>query len=177
MRWLHLLFPAVVETPQGLFRPSHPAIDFGLPAIGLLVILGFLVKSLLSGKPNYLLFFYLMLISFGMLRSWRVRCKFGSLGEPIARVDHAQIYLRLPQNVHPGHVQVPLEDVRAIVVKGMPGQRSYVFMRDAGEPLTVRPGFGRLDARVADFLQRTVPASIPVEVQEPPTFLGAIRGE
>ena len=177
MRWWHLVFPPVVETPQGLFRPSHPAVDLGLPAIGLLVILGFLAKGLLSGQPNYLLFFYLMLISFGMLRSWRLRRKFGSLGEPIVRVDRTHIYLRLSQNVHPGHVQVPLADVRTLVVKGPPGQRSYVFMRHAGEPLTVRPGFGRLDARVTDFLQRTVPAFVPVEVQEPPTFLGAIRGE
>lgn len=93
------------------------------------------------------------------------------------RLDPAHIYLRLPQNVRPGHAQVPLADLRALVFKGMPGQRSYVFVRHVGEPLAVRPGLGRLDARVVNFLQRAVPASIPVEVQEPPTFLGAIRGE
>lgn len=176
-RWWHILFPRVLETPQGLFRPEHAWVEFGLPAIGSLVILGMFFQSLAAAKPNYLALLYLVLVAGMALRSWRARRTFGPLGEPIVRVDHAEIYLSLPQNVHPGHVRVALADVQAVVVKGVPGQRCYVFLRHVGEPVTVRPGFGRLDARVVDFLQRTVPASIPVEVQEPPTFLGSIRGE
>ena len=177
VRWGHILFPPVVEAPHGLFRPLHPLVDFGLPALGTLLILGLFFKSVLSAKPNYVLLSYLVLIAAMVCWRWRARRKFGRLGEPIVRVDRAEIYLRLPQSLHPSHLQVPLADLRTLVVKGAPGQRSYVFERHVGKPLAVRPGFGRLDSRVVGFLQRTLPASIPVEVHEPPTFFGAIRGE
>lgn len=177
MRWWHVLFPQVVETPQGLFRPSNRFIDYGLPAIGFLVIVGMFLRASLAGRTNYFILGYLGFVIAPVALAWRARRKFGPMGQPLVRIDGAGIYLSMPQNVRPGHVQVPLAGIRALVVKGTPGLRSYVFERHAGEPIEVRPGFGRLDARVIDFLLRAMPAAIPVTVQEPPTFLGAIRGD
>lgn len=177
MRWWHILFPPLEETPQGLYRPSNRFIDYGMPVIGALVIVGAFLKASLAGKTNYFILGYLGFVIAPMGLAWRNRRKFGRLGRPLVRVDGAGVYMSMPQNVHPGHVLVPLADLQALVIKGVPGQRSYVFVRHGGDPITVRPGFGRLDSRVVDFLQRSVPASISVEVQEPPTFLGAIRGE
>ncbi len=178
MRWWHVLFPPVVETPQGLFRPSNAVLDRWLPAIGCLVVAGVALWQYRTiGRFNYFGLVYLGLFVAPAIAGWRARRQFGRMGKPLVRIDGSEVFLSLPQNVRPGHVQVPLADVRAIVVKGTPGQRSYVFERHAGEPIEVRPGFGRIDARVVDFLQRAMPAAIPVNVQAPPTFLGSIRGD
>ncbi|MES2613458.1 MAG: hypothetical protein V4679_24610 [Pseudomonadota bacterium] len=178
MRWWHMLFPPVVETPQGLFRPSNALLDTWMPALGCLVVAAMTYRQYLAnGRFNWFSLFYIGIFLAPAIAGWRLRRRFGPMGKPLVRIDDSVVLLSLPMNVGPGHVQVPLAELRKLVIKGTPGQRSYVFERHAGEPIEVRPGFLRDDARVADFLQRTMPASIPVEVLEPPTFLGAIRGD
>ncbi len=178
MRWWHKLFPPLVETPQGLFRPSNALLDTWLPALGCLVVAAMTYRQYLAnGRVNWFGLVYIGLLLAPAIQGWRVRLRFGPMGRPLVRVDDSEVLLSLPMNVGPGHVQVPLAELRKLVIKGTPGQRSYVFERHAGKPIEVRPAFLRDEARVVDFLQRTMPASIPVEVLEPPTFFGAIRGD
>lgn len=177
MRWWHVLFPAVVETPQGLYRPSNRFLDYCLPTILGLVIVGMFLQASMAGKTNYFILGYLGIIIVTIALAWRARRRFGPMGQPLVRVDASEVYLKLPHNVGRGHVQVPLASLQKLVIKGTPGQRSYVFERHVGEPIEVRPGFMRDDVRVADFLQRAMPANIPLVVHEPPTFLGSIRGD
>lgn len=178
MRWWQMLFPPVVETPQGLFRPSNAVLDIWLPVLGCLVVAAVTYRQYLSsGRFNYFSLMYVGLFLAPAIAGWRQRRRFGPMGRPLVRIDDTEVLLSLPMNVGPGHVQVPLAGLRKLVIKGTPGQRSYVFERHAGEPTEVRPGFTRDDARVVDFLQRAMPANIPVEAREPPTFLGAIRGD
>ena len=177
MRWWHVLFPPLVETPQGLFRPSNRFLDYGLTSIVGLVIVGIFLQSSWAGKTNYFILGYLGILIASIIVAWRARRRFGPMGQPLVRIDASEIYLKLPLNVGRGHVQVPLAELRALVIKGAPSQRSYMFERHAGKPIEVRTSFTRDDARVIDFLQRAMPAHIPVKVQEPPTFLGSIRGD
>lgn len=175
--WWHVLFPQVAETPQGLFRPFNRFIDYGLPAIGAVLILGMFLKSSLAGLTNYFILGYLAFVIAPVALAWRAQHKFGTMGRPLVRIDGMGLYMGMALNVRPDHIQLPLANIRTLVVKGTPGQLSYVFERHAGDPIEVRPGFGRTDPRVVAFLQRALPPNIPVEVREPPTFLGAIRGD
>ena len=84
----------------------------------------------------------------------------------VARVDSDKVMLTLPNNVWPPKIEVPLPALRALKVKGP----SFCFHRHDGRIKCVRPGYSpAARADVIAFLQRRLPASVALEVDQPKT--------
>lgn len=176
-RWWHLLFPPVVETHEGLFRPSNLALDLAVPAVcGVLVLVSF-VCSQSQGKANYVALFLTLVCIWGTARSWLEWKKFGAMGRPLVRINETTIFLALPENLTQRQVELQLVDIKALVIQGEASQRTFVFERHEGGPIKAKACLGRLDTRIVDFLRQKMPAAVPVRMQRPSSLFGFIRGD
>eukprot|EP01041_Mallomonas_annulata_P027797 gene27797-49499_t len=131
-RWWHLLFPPVVETHEGLFRPSNLALDLAVPAVCGVLVLVLFVWSQSQGKANYVALFLTLVCIWGTARSWLEWKKFGAMGRPLVRINETTIFLALPENLTQRQVELQLVDIKALVIQGEASQRTFVFERHEG---------------------------------------------
>ena len=176
-RWWHRLFPPVVETHEGLFRPSNLVRDLAIPTVCGMLVLGLFMWSQYQGKTNYVAFLYVLACIWGAARYWLDWQEFGALGRPLVRINETTIFLTLPENLTQRQVELQLVDIKALVIEGEANQRTFVFERHEGHPVRAKACLGRLDTRVVDFLKRKMPSAIPVRIQRPSSLFGFIRGD
>lgn len=176
-RWWRLLFPPVVETQEGLFRPSNLALDLAVPTVCGVLALVFFVWSESQGRANYGVLLFTVVCMWGTARNWLEWKKFGAMGRPLVRINETTIFLALPENLTQRQVELKLVDVKALVIQGETSQRTFVFERHKGDPIKAKACLGRLDTRIVNFLMQKMPAAIPVSMQRPSSLFGFIRGD
>jgi len=164
MAWYDVVLPPLVEQAGGLYRPGQRRLNVAKAAVLALAGVGVIAFGELYGMGCV----YLALAGWLAWREgldWR---RFGAAGRPLARIDEATAFFALPSRLVHQSVEVPLREVRALKVLGDALRRKLVFERRHGEPVRFDISWGRHDARVIDFLQRNLPARIPVTIQTLP---------
>jgi hypothetical protein len=109
-----------------------------------------------------------VLLGMGILGA-PVMMVFGQYFSPrrlLARVDSDSVMLTLPGNARKLRIEMPLPALRALKVEGP----SFCFHGHDGQIKCVRPGYSpAARADVIAFLQRRLPASVALEVDQPKT--------
>ncbi len=141
------------------------------------LVLVFFVWSQSQGWTNYVALLLTLVCMWGTARNWLEWKKFGAMGRPLVRINESTIFLALPENLTQRQVELPLADIKALVIQGEANQRTFVFERHEGAALKAKACLGRLDARIVDFLKHKMPAAIPVRMQRPSSLFGFIRGD
>ncbi len=120
---------------------------------------------------------YLAIAAWLGWREWADNRRFGPRGRPVVRIHDGNAFFALPSRLMPQQVEVNLREVKALNVLGDAFRRHFVFERRHGEPVRFQVSYGRHDERIVDFVQRQMPARIPVTVKEPPTAFASIGGD
>ena len=177
MRWWHVLFPPLIETHEGLFRPSSLARNLAAPLFAFALCLRMFFWSQAIGQTNYVVLLFAAMTAWISIRRWLDWREFGAQGRPLVQISQTSVLLTVPKYFAEGQREIPLTEIKVLVIKGEAARGNYVFERHEGYPVQVQTSFGRFDARVADFLQRKMPAAIPVQVLKSSNFFGAARGD
>jgi hypothetical protein len=167
MRWWHIFSPPVVETVEGLYRPVPRRLALCAYIFAIATMAGLYWWSDARGKPNYLALAYAIFMAGRGLYFWAAERKFGILGPPLVKVDDSSIFLSFRPFLSRRLKVVHLSDVKSVEVQGQARSRLIVFYMHAGYPIDVLLQQGRFEDRIVDFLQRKLPASIPIQIKEP----------
>ncbi|WP_143226681.1 hypothetical protein [Acidovorax sp. 62] len=177
MRWWHIFSPPLVETVEGLYRPVPQRLALCAYIFAAAAITGIYWWSVTRGKPSYLALGYAALMAMRGLYFWVAHRKFGALGRPLVRVDESSISVSFTTFLSQRLKVVRLSDVKAVVVHGKARSRLVAFYPHEGYPIQVLLQQGRLEERIVDFLQRKLPASIPIQIEEPLQLSGVLRAD
>ena len=164
MAWYDVVLPPLVEQPGGLYRPGQRRVNVAKAAVLAVAGVGVIVFGQLYGMGCV----YLALAGWLGWREWSDWRQFGAAGRPLVRIDEATAFFALPSRLVHKCVEVPLREAKALKVLGDGLRRTLVFERRHGEPVRFEASWGRHDARVIDFLQRNLPARVPVTIQTLP---------
>jgi len=172
-QWRERVERACVEEGDGLYRwPDRKEEYFALFAVAVYVV--FMVFAY-KGDWHLLLrdYWWLFLVALGYAI---YRYRFGPLGEPLARMDTPTQTLTLlaPGNIWPRHIKVPLSTLRSLTIEPSTASRYAVTLEfvDRHKKTIVPFSYSRpVRERVTDFLQRKLPPSVKITVDnEPPLF-------
>jgi hypothetical protein len=166
-------FPPLVEHDNGLYQPGKQALGFFKAAV--LAAAGIGVVAF--GQMFVMGAVYLGLAGLLGWRQWADRRTFGPAGRPLVRIGEGTAFFSLPSRLVPRQVEVTLREIKALTIHGDFTRRSFVFERRHGDSTRFITTYGRHDERVIAFVQQRMPERVRVDVKEPPTVLGAVRGD
>lgn len=167
-----IFLPPLVEHNGGLYRAGQRRLNVTKAAV--LAAAG--VGVIAFGQLYIMGCVYLAIAGWLGWREWADYRAFGDAGRPLVRIQEGAAFFALPSRLIPKHVDVPLREVKALNVLGDALRRNFVFERRHGESIRFDISYGRHDSRVLEFVQRQMPARIPVTIKEPPAASGSLHG-
>lgn len=172
MQWRDFFLPPLVEHQGGLYRAGQRRLNLAKAAVLAVAGVGVIAFGQLYGMGAV----YLAIAAWLGWREWADYQAFGAVGRPLVRIHDNAAFFSLPSRLMPKQVEVPLREVKSLTVQGDALRRSFVFERRHGDAIRFEVTYGRHDDRIVAFVQRQMPARIPVTVKAPPSALGSIGG-
>lgn len=164
----------IVSTNHGVYRPAA----FRAEALLLAAAIGGVAALLSLGRVSVGLAIaqLLALLGFALWRANELR-RYGRLGRPLLAIDASTLTFARANDTRE-HLQLPVQELKKIVVYGRPGRRTYRFVRFDDTCVEVAPGWGsEVESVAARFLLAHMPPSIQVAIEEPQTLFASIRGD
>lgn len=173
MAWRDVFLPPLEEHQGGLYRAGQRRLNVIKASVLAVAGVGVIAFGQLYGMGAV----YLAIAGWLGWREWADYRAFGAVGRPVVRIHEGSAFFALPSRLMPKQVEVPLREVKSLTLHGDALRRSFVFERRHGESIRFQVTYGRHDDRIVAFVQRQMPARIPVTVKEAPTALGSVRGD
>ena len=184
MYWRATPCSPLVERADGLYAPLRTPRDWAFSALGLGVLVAVMAWQWAQRSPGQrstLLGYYALILAPSLwyaAKRWRARRRHGDWGAPYVSVANGSVALALPGHVERSALQVPVSELRSLVIYGHHGARRFEFQRVRGRSETVHPMFSAaVERQIVPFLQAKLAPHVPVEVRPPPTFFEEVRGE
>jgi hypothetical protein len=172
---LNLALPGrIVVNQGGVYRPPLVMAEVAAFALGVLM-----VGATLASRPPSRAATWFGLVSRCVLavsRIWAYR-QHGPLGPPILAWREGTLVFTLPQDSR-REAAVNLGEFQHLIVYGAAGRRLFRLVRADGSHVEVRPGWTvALERGAIEFVQRGLPPTLRVTVEEPQTAFASIRGD
>lgn len=164
----------VVVTDRGVYRPPPLKTELGLFVLTALIVL----VSMAIGRAS-VAFVWSSLTLLAILVASRIVVyrRHGRLGRPTLSLRGGELSFALPQDSR-GQAVLATAEFRQVIVYGRAGERVFRFIRQNGAYVEVSPAWGpRIECVAIEFLQRRLPPSLRVTVEEPQTLFASIRGD
>ena len=153
--------PPLVEHAGGLYRSGQRRLNLAKAAVLAVAGVGVIAFGQLYGMGAV----YLAIAAWLGWREWADYRAFGAWGRPLVRIQDNAAFFALPSRLLPKHVDVPLREVKTLTLQGDALRRSFVFERRHGDAIRFDVTYGRHDERIVAFVQRLMPARVPVTVK------------